>query len=72
MQSLAPKCADYDDSTARQAKEITALTKELIKLYSLQTRARTENEPLALIDCIKWSIEMTTRSLCKIDFQDEE
>eukprot|EP00171_Calliarthron_tuberculosum_P015036 IDg15036t1 len=63
MQTLAPRQEVYYEPTAKQAKDIAALTKDLNELYILLEDARRKNMLQALIDRIARSVQMTTMSL---------
>ncbi len=67
VQSLTARAPVYDDSTAKKAKDVAALTKELSDLYSLLESAQSSGKPSALIARITRSIFTTNVALTKIE-----
>eukprot|EP00171_Calliarthron_tuberculosum_P022751 IDg22751t1 len=67
VQSLTARTLVYDDSTAKKAKNVAALTKELSDLYSLLESAQDSGRPPALIARIARSIFTTNAALTKIE-----
>ena len=67
VQSLTAAASAYDESTAKRAKDISTLTKELVSLYDLLESARNRGKPTALLERIQKSIEVTEKSIADIE-----
>ncbi len=67
VQSLTARTQGYDEFTAKRAKDVASLTNDLFGLYDLLEKAKSTGKPLALLQRIEKSFEVTTRSLNEIE-----